>query len=354
MDKSEKILSLQGVRALAIIGIFLSHTKRWLWYDHDEYELFDNVITELGPTGVFTFFIISGILLSYKNVSLQKYKFEDSIRVAWTKVRKLYILYFISLVISFIGKYPQTTKEWCWTLFSFPFNITLTQDLIPFAGVINSFNGPAWFLSSFYCVWIIICLRPALIIKINSSKLEYSQKLVVVILLLQTAYQWLCSLFPTNLLPIHEEVYMSWFTYTNPVLCYSELLLGCCLGRILREKQANIAIEIIGQPVILIMTILFFIAIPFSCILFQPIIEIIILLGIGLSWKTDSMGGGDFVKQGICHNRELQRIYFFGTRSCLLYSSSHFNRIHSCIMDVSCNCDYNYSNQLRIWSVFKQ
>lgn len=288
-----RIQQIQGIRALAISGIFISHTKVWLNYSPEAYPNLDLSLAMLGPGGVYTFFIISGFLLSFKNTFIKRVKIVDSVRLGWKKIEMLYPLHVVMLIIAFIGKYPETTKEWVWSLIDLPFNITLTQDLIPMVGVVNSYNGPSWFLSAFFLVWVFTYLCPYFVNKIQKLSIRGCLFAVAFLLISQLAYLYLFLIFPYYLIPFNKEAYSGWFTYYSPVVCYSEFLLGICLGRFSFLYKPQALLMYVLQLIALISAYYCICVVPNSCfiILFQSIIEVVIMLGI-LSVLSDSKAGG--------------------------------------------------------------
>ena len=87
-DKSEKNLkrdSLQALRGLAFVGIFLGHFYYFGWT----------------PISVSVFFILSGFLLTTKKDSgYEKYGLGDSFKEAVRRVSKLYPLHIIMMLVS--------------------------------------------------------------------------------------------------------------------------------------------------------------------------------------------------------------------------------------------------------------
>ena len=152
-----KLKQIQGIRALAILGIFITHTSVWL---ADDLGTFACISWRFGGAGVATFFIISGFLLAYMNRIVPEIEKKGIIKAAWGKASKLYVLYLITFFIAFAArtKWPLSARDGLMTSISAMFNLTMTQSFVPFDGIINGFNGPAWFLSALFGIWIIIYL----------------------------------------------------------------------------------------------------------------------------------------------------------------------------------------------------
>lgn len=78
---------IQGIRAMAMIGIFIAHTAVWL---ADDLGGFSAVSSQLGGSGVVTFYMLSGFLFAYKNAIIPNIAKRNIIQVSWKKVNKMY------------------------------------------------------------------------------------------------------------------------------------------------------------------------------------------------------------------------------------------------------------------------
>lgn len=86
-----KITQLQGLRGLAMIGIFLMHTQTF-WSS----EGFGNMGEEAdnwGRIGVIAFFMLSGFLLTYKGKNIPILSPAERLNACWMKFNKLRLLY---------------------------------------------------------------------------------------------------------------------------------------------------------------------------------------------------------------------------------------------------------------------
>ena len=86
--KNERINSIQGLRAIAFLAIFISHTGI-------------GSLGALGAWGVSVFFVLSGFLMMYNyynKESIPKFGF----RFAWNKIKKLYSLHVITTILAAI------------------------------------------------------------------------------------------------------------------------------------------------------------------------------------------------------------------------------------------------------------
>ena len=289
-----KINQVQGIRAFAIFGIFLSHTSAFLGEELlDSIPTLNFIMGRLGATGVYCFFMLSGFLIGYKGKTIQQANnYRDAIRKSYNKIKSLYVLHVIMLIVAFFARIPQTVVQWIVTAISFPLNMTLTHDLIPWVGVIDSFNGPSWFLSAFLIIWFITYKWPQLVNNtLNAESFKIVKKAIIVILI-QFLYLLLVSYIPFENIP-HGMAFVTWFTYTNPLLCYSEFLLGICGGSWLRKSESvfNIILNNLLPFFIIALTIqcLIYIQGP----IFLPVMEGIILVAF-ISALQPSNWGGNF------------------------------------------------------------
>lgn len=291
---SEKINSIQGIRALAMLGIFFTHTYVWLT---DDIGWFAPIASQLGGFGVVTFFIISGFLFAYKNHPIPLISHRHIIKSAWHKVDKLYGLYLITFLVAFISRFPSSARVWVQNIVSLPFTLTLSQDFVPFSWIINSFNGPSWFLSAFLGIWIIMYLTGSKINILLSMSPVKCILVGIIVLLLQ--YIWLDIVVDKFLLPIinlnhYTENWCDWLKYNNPLLCFSEFLLGIILGSFLRKKQISASSQNGFAVLAFFLSLIYFFCVvnkPFRFVApWIVVIEIIICIGIIAVMSPNSVG----------------------------------------------------------------
>ena len=240
---SDKLKQIQGIRALAILGVFITHTSVWLT---DDLGAFARISGRFGGAGVATFFIISGFLLAYKNRIVQEIEKRNIIKAAWQKASKLYGLYLITFIIAFLArtKWSISAFDWLKTAIVAVFNLTMTQSFIPFEGIVNSFNGPSWFLSAMFGIWILIYLIPKGVNKLMT--LSVCKCAIGIIALFVAQESWV--LFSKYCIsPLFEPKYVAWFyewlVYSNPIMCFSEYCVGVLLGRLCAQKQFSVPLQ---------------------------------------------------------------------------------------------------------------
>lgn len=230
------------MRALAILGIFLAHTSVWL---PDEWGMFTNVVGKLGSSSVVTFFMLSGFLLAYKNKFIPNLAKREVIISAWKKVSKMYGLYIITMLVAFLSKWPDAPKYWLQALICLPFQLTMTQAFIPVYWVTNSFNGPAWFLSALFGIWILIYIFPNVVNRLLALPAKRCLVCIIGVLIIQIAWLLFVKSF---IYPVFSKSHClmwgyDWLVYSNPVLCFSEYIVGALIGRICAQRQFTLALQ---------------------------------------------------------------------------------------------------------------
>ena len=138
----QKILSIQVVRAIAFILVFLSHVE----------------LISTGPLGVSLFLVLSGFCMTYSYLDrpekIPQPCFLNNLRFAWGKIKKLYPLHFVTLLFValivfgglFINRGP--IKEIAEQSVYFIANSLLLQSWIPCRDGYYSFNAVSWYLST--------------------------------------------------------------------------------------------------------------------------------------------------------------------------------------------------------------
>jgi peptidoglycan/LPS O-acetylase OafA/YrhL len=287
-----KLEQIQGIRALAILSVFITHTAAWLT---DDLGWFGPVANRIGGAGVVAFFMLSGFLTSYKNVVIPTYEKGTIIKSAWRKVSKMYGLYLITMLVAFLSNFPSSSLDWTKAAISIGFDLTLTQAFIPFSWVINSFNGPAWFLSALFGIWIIVYTFPNFINRLNS--LPTRRIIVVLIALLVIQWMWLDfakRVILPQLCKVHYiENWYVWLVYNNPVFCFSEFCAGLLIGKFCLQKQYSVALQNIIAFVTLFLFVVYFACLAMRMKVFVPwnvIIECIVCLGLIAVISPNSIG----------------------------------------------------------------
>lgn len=216
----EKIESLQGLRGIAFIFVFLSHA---IWQ-----------CGELGYLGVSIFFVLSGFLMTVSyyareiNASLVK-----NIIFAAKKISKLYPLHIFTMLpfilLAVIGGTCLST-----IIVETIVNIFLLQAWIPIRELYTCLNGVAWYLSA--TVFLYFCF-PYIIKHIRSIK---NIRAAVVEAVLVFLFQVGLLLFVAGIGGEQTRIY-DWISYVCPVFRLGDFLIGCLFGFIFLKRKNEIS-----------------------------------------------------------------------------------------------------------------
>lgn len=208
--------SLQALRGLAFVGIFLGHFYYFGWT----------------PISVSVFFILSGFLLTTKKDSgYEKYGLGDSFKEAVRRVSKLYPLHIIMMLVSIpFVIYRAGGVNVSDLLLKITCNVLLIQSLVPSADVNASLNGVSWFLSNIFVLYIAFPFLYRLFKKIKS---RYSLMLMIVSLIaLQTLYVYVVGL------TVHTADVMTYLIHSSPLYRVFDMSYGVMLGFMsLKERK---------------------------------------------------------------------------------------------------------------------
>jgi len=145
----KRINALQGLRALAFIFIFSSHSNI-------------RCFSAGGPAGVSVFFILSGFLMvcSYYETNRVEFGLLSSLEFAIHKIKRLYPLHIITIFFSlWIWLYNAQTKINDFVVLDIgkkvALNLLLLQSWIPNQYVYFSLNPVSWYLSTAF--FYILC-----------------------------------------------------------------------------------------------------------------------------------------------------------------------------------------------------
>lgn len=221
--KKEKLLSLQVLRALACLGIVLSHIGA--------------VSRNFGRSGVVIFFMLSGFVLTYNYFDRDvACSIKENGAFAVNKIKKLYPLHIVTLVFMFVITIVQDGFRIVNPIrlaIQTVLHILLLQTWVPKSAYYSSMNGVAWFLSVMLFLYFCFPLLIKIIRKFGSRKTAIICMSVCIII------QMIFSLFmEANFI---NETY-GWATYVWPIYRLGDFFEGCCLGYIFinRDKEKKI------------------------------------------------------------------------------------------------------------------
>lgn len=142
---TKKIQSLQGIRAVAFIGILLQHAS----------------VICMGSFGVSVFFILSGFVayICSKDLSLKEaISPVESVKFAIKRIKKIYPTHIMTMLgVAVLFSYEallvdKSKDNFIGILRSMLYHVTLTNDWS--VAQKNSLNGVSWFLSAILFIYI--------------------------------------------------------------------------------------------------------------------------------------------------------------------------------------------------------
>lgn len=149
--KKERLIALQGFRAVAFIAIFTSHAG----------------MTHLGDWGVSCFLILSGFLMYYNYGEILDEdkvdsRFWNHIKRAFSKIRSLYPLHCVTLLIAIFVYFDLSRLDNLWHIILYNIklvlNLALLQSWFPKSEFYWSFNAVSWYLSTQFAMYLVYCI----------------------------------------------------------------------------------------------------------------------------------------------------------------------------------------------------
>lgn len=213
--KKKKILSIQVLRAIAILGILTSHCGA----------------TTLGAWGVSIFIILSGFVMyySYKDKVLPN-NAKESLSFSIKKLRKLYPLHILMMIAALVFALKGliksfTIKSLILVLTKVILNIFLLQTWVPSSNIYFSLNGVAWYLSACLFLYFMFPFLMKKIKKINSNKTALIT--IIVIYIIELLIGFFSSYLPQSFY-LFDNI-SKWITYILPIFRLGDFTIGCCL-----------------------------------------------------------------------------------------------------------------------------
>lgn len=213
-------MSLQALRALAFLGIFLFHAGATIFWS---------------SLGVSIFFVLSGCLMYYqydnKDIS---HTLKENILFSWKKIKKLYPLHIITMCIAIILYLKNcsytgfTVENLRYLLLTVGLNVMLLQTWVPDNRINVSLNGVAWYLSAAAFLYLMF----PYIKKWIKNKADRLLLFICMVLLFVEIFTCTAGIY---LLGEESHVYI-WFMYCFPVFRLVDFFMGCCLGKYYVEK----------------------------------------------------------------------------------------------------------------------
>lgn len=221
MKDRKCIDTLQALRCLAFLGVFLCHTGL-------------PGMGSLGVGGVSIFLVLSGFVMTYSYYGgnrVTSISIGDNIKFAYNRIKKLYPLYALTTVflalLFFVGRDTAPVGS---TLLRLGFNFLFVQEYT----LHNvSINGPAWFM----CVIVLFYFLFPWILKMMEN--NYSRRKAVMGIMIGLIMDLIIGLIGSTFDSMSYGVDLTWrFVYFFPLSRIWDTFIGCNLGYLyLNRKQ---------------------------------------------------------------------------------------------------------------------
>lgn len=227
MREKKKLTSLQSLRALAFLGIFLLHA---------------GCVYDWAVLGVSVFFVMSGFLMVYsyydKALSIS---IKDAFLFSIKKIKALYPLHIITMLLAVIRPAAYIVQNKAYFAIgelvkNIIYNIFLIQTWVPNVGVNVSLNGVAWYLSVCLFLYFIFPYLLWMIKKIDN------QVLLIVIALLYWVIMYFIGYITIDRYGLDGRLF-TWATYCFPIYRLGDFFAGCVAGYcFLRDETSDVSV----------------------------------------------------------------------------------------------------------------
>ena len=223
--KPDRIDSLTGLRAVAMLTVFCSHLSYLAETPYQGfYALIDN-----GKFGVNFFLVLSGFVLAlgYSD-KVNANDFCQDVQFVKKRLKKIYIPYLITLILAiplyiFDAVLIEGALNVPLMISRLIINIGMIQSAIPFIKYSTSINVVSWFISTIYIIYL---LTPG-ILRLNNKASKHYTLLKLVILMFTVLFLYCCFY-----MAIREIEYVRFadrglsIIYINPLIRLFPFLLG--------------------------------------------------------------------------------------------------------------------------------
>jgi len=317
----KKIDSLQALRALACLCVFLNHCQ----FPH------------VALWSVTVFLMLSGYVLTLSSLSkpaIEAPTLKSAFRFSARKIGKLYALHVITLFPYLVlelykmrcGLSGSTISGLGKSLIVY---LTLTNSWIPDANKFFPFNGVTWYLSTISFSYFVF---PFVLWRLRRTDGRTAAVWLILLTVLEFAtasfYKPLSSLFTS--LPFFPDSNASllWFFQKFPPFRALDFLIGCCLALIVRDYGEKLTKA--GAWLLDIAAIVFFI---FSVAVFRghgPMSVVSFMRGVIYVPFAIAVIASFAINKGLSPRLFTNRFtVFFGNISAVFYM------IHQCFTDYS-------------------
>ena len=202
----KKLQSLQGLRALATIGIFLFHSGFLLE----------------GTFPVTLFFMLSGFMMFYTKHDMENYdSFGSWLRLyVWKKIKQFYPLHLVTFLIAcIVGRVWLKPLES--TIIGAVLNLLLINSFVPEYALV--FNAVSWFLG----ITIFLYVISFFLLK-QAKRTINTKKHIAITLLIIIAIN------------LYHRFINSLYLYTNPIYRVLDFWLGILVAKLYIESDSEI------------------------------------------------------------------------------------------------------------------
>lgn len=216
--------ALDGIRSFACLEIFCCHC---LWGG--------------GALGVSMFLILSGFLLMYRYLSVDAAALPSVtplglIRFAWKRLRKLYLLHIIMMVIVIIVQLIQdrfqTGADWTALLVRVLSHIFMVQTWVPVESVYYSLNGLSWYLSTIQFCYLCFPMLLRVVRKLDTPVKAFLSLIAVYVL------QVFVAMISLRVFHINSSDHY-YLTYVCPLFRIFDFTCGCLLAVVFSGLPAD-------------------------------------------------------------------------------------------------------------------
>ena len=230
-----KIDSLQAIRGVAFLGIYLSHTQI-------------KPFQAAGEGGVALFLILSGFLMIYQYYDsdiIRQYDFVSNFRFGIKKIMKLYPLHIITMLASaplLLNDYKNgiDLRGVAGIAARFMANSLLIQSWIPSKNIYYSLNSVSWYLSVSLFLYTMFPLVLWIIKRYKRASTSYI--FLVILILLQAIIPYCIYIFQSQGLVSFR--FTEWFVYIFPLSRLLDFCIGCNLGFTFLKKKTPLLNEV--------------------------------------------------------------------------------------------------------------
>ena len=223
--RNSKIFSFQGLRTLAFLCIFLSHT-----------DIVFLASSDLGAWGVSVFLMLSGFLMLinyYKKDRITSISLISNFKFSLKKLSKLYSLHILLMLTALpfairtlqrdnhIIGYGSSILKIVVKMF---FNITLTQSFIPHSAIFYSLNAVAWYLS--VCLFLYFSFPYIL----HFFETRMCRHKAIFLIGFMFMLQIILCFVSSKVAISFSDNFTKWFVYIFPVMRLIEFIIGSALG----------------------------------------------------------------------------------------------------------------------------